>query len=205
MSNLAADTRRLRTIKKKGFPWYVLESLLFENGYQAVVLHRIASFFKRHGIPVLGPLTARFNLVLTGVDIAPGAQIGPGLMISHGVGIVIGNATRIGSGALLMHQVTLGAPTTDRIAQMPTVGDNVVIGAGAKLIGGITVGDDVLIGVNAVVTEDVGSGSRVLSAAGVEIRPPRRPDSRTPEAESPEVEGGEAETAEPMPEISSAS
>ena len=190
MSNIAADTRRLRTIKKKSFPWYVLESLLFENGYQAVVLHRIASFFKRNRIPVLGPLTARFNLFLTGVDIAPGARIGPGLMISHGVGIVVGNATRIGSGALLMHQVTLGAPTTDRIAQMPTVGDDVVIGAGAKLIGGITVGDGVLIGVNAVVTEDVESGSRVISAAGVEIRPPRT----TAETE--------AEDASAMPEIS---
>ena len=177
MSSLAEDTRRLRTIKRKGFPWYVLESLLFENGYQAVVLHRVASFFKRNGIPVLGPLTARLSLFLTGVDIAPGAQIGPGLMISHGVGIVIGNATRIGSGALLMHQVTLGAPTTERIAQMPIVGDNIVIGAGAKLIGGITVGDDVLVGVNAVITEDIASGSRVTSGAGIQVRTTPKSDA----------------------------
>ena len=111
MSNLGEDTRRLRSIKTKGFPWYVLESLLFENGYQAVVLHRIASFFKRHRIPVLGPLVARLSLFFTGVDIAPGANIGPGLMISHGVGIVVGNSVTIGDNALLMHQVTLGAPT----------------------------------------------------------------------------------------------
>jgi serine O-acetyltransferase len=172
MANLPADTRRLRAIKRKPFPWYVLESLLFENGYQAVVLHRTASFFKRHGIPALGPLTARLNLFLTGVDIAPGAEIGPGLMISHGQGIVIGNAARIGSGALLMQGVTLGARTLDRIGEMPTVGDNVMIGAGAKLIGGITVGDHVQIGVNAVVAEDVPSRCKVLSAAGVRIVEP---------------------------------
>lgn len=168
--NLAADTRRLRSIKSKRFPWYVLESLLFETGYQAVVLHRLASFWKRHRIPLLGPLTARLNQFLTGVDIAPAADIGPGLMISHGTGIVIGNATRIGANALLMHGATLGAPTTARIAEMPTVGDDVVIGAGAKLIGGVTIGDDVLIGVNAVVTSDVPSRSKVLPTGEIVAR-----------------------------------
>lgn len=165
--NLAADTRRLRSIKSKGFPWYVVESLLFETGYQAVLLHRLASFWKRHHVPVLGPATARLNHFLTGVDIAPGAEIGPGLMISHGTGIVVGNATRIGANALLMHGATLGAPTTARIGEMPTVGDNAVIGASAKLIGGITVGDDVLIAVNSVVTRDVPSGSKVLPSGEI--------------------------------------
>ena len=84
MANLGEDTRRLRSIKKKRFPWYVLESLLFENGYQAVVLYRIASFFKRNGIPLLGPLFARLSLFLTGVDIAPGAEIGPGFAVGLG-------------------------------------------------------------------------------------------------------------------------
>ena len=68
--NLKADTRRLREIKTKGAPWYVIESLLFETGYQAVVLHRIAHWFKSRGVPVLGPMTARCNQFLTGVDIA---------------------------------------------------------------------------------------------------------------------------------------
>ena len=95
--NLRADTRRLREIKSKPAPWYVLESLLFENGYQAVVLHRLAHWFKAHGVPVLGPAIARYNLFLTGVDIAPAAQIGPGLRIAHGTGIVVGNAVEIGS------------------------------------------------------------------------------------------------------------
>ena len=94
--NLRADTRRLREIKSKPAPWYVLESLLFENGYQAVLLHRLAHWFKAHRIPVLGPAIARYNLFLTGVDIAPAARIGPGLRIAHGTGIVVGNAVEIG-------------------------------------------------------------------------------------------------------------
>ena len=96
-------------------------------------------------------------------------------MISHGVGIVVGNATRIGSNALLMHQVTLGAPTVSRIGEMPTVGDNVVIGAGAKVIGGVTVGDNVFIGVNAIVTEDVPSDSKVTTEGGMRISTAARP------------------------------
>ncbi len=169
LENLKRDTRRLREVKKKAFPFYVLESLLFENGYQAVVLHRLAAWFKHRRVPVLGPLFARLSLSLTGVDIAPGAVIGPGLRISHGTGLVIGDKTRIGAGATLLHQVTLGAASDRRIEHMPTVGDRVFIGAGAKLIGGITVGDDVFIGVNAVVTRDVPSGSKVTAKAGIDM------------------------------------
>ena len=171
MTNVAADTRRLRELKSKPFPWYVVESLLFENGYQAVVLHRVAHWFKRHRIPVLGPLTARFSLFLTGVDIGPGAEIGPGLLISHGGGLVIGGYAQVGAHATLLHQVTIGAPTRARVLEMPVVGDRVFIGAGAKIIGPVTIGDDVIIGINAVVTEDVDSGSRVRSTAGIEIKP----------------------------------
>ena len=104
--NLKADTRRLREIKTKGAPWYVIESLLFETGYQAVVLHRLAHWFKAHGVPALGPAVARFNQFLTGVDIAPAAQIGPGLMIVHGTGIVVGAWAKIGRDAILLHEVT---------------------------------------------------------------------------------------------------
>ena len=164
MTNLVGDTRRLREIKSKPFPWYVLESLLFENGYQAVVLHRIAHWFKSHSIPVLGPLVARLSLFLTGVEIGPGAEIGPGLLISHGTGLVIG------AQATLLHQVTIGAPTRAKVLEMPVVGDRVFIGAGAKIIGSVTIGDDVIIGVNAVVTKDVDSGSKVRSTAKIEIK-----------------------------------
>lgn len=160
LDNLKEDTRRLKVIKTKSVPWYVLESLLFENGYQAVVLHRIAHWFKSRRIPLFGPLFARLSLWLTGVDIAPGAVIGPGLMISHGVGIVIGDSVRIGANAQLLHQVTLGAASVRR-REMPQVGDDVFIAAGAKLIGDFRVGNNVFIGVNTLVTENIPDNSKV--------------------------------------------
>jgi serine O-acetyltransferase len=175
LDNLREDTRRLREIKTKAFPWYVIESLLFETGYQAVVLHRIAHWFKSHGIPVLGPLVARLNQFYTGVDIGPGAEIGPGLRIAHGTGIVIGGYAKIGRNALLLHQVTVGAPSPGRVEKMPVIGDNVFIGAGAKVIGGIRVGNDVFIGVNAIVAQDIPDGGRVLCTSGIEISARRDP------------------------------
>ena len=173
LDNLREDTRRLREIKTKPFPWYVIESLLFETGYQAVVLYRIAHWFKSRGIPILGPLVARLNQLLTGVDIAPGAVIGPGLRISHGTGLVIGGYARLGRGALLLHGVTIGSPHPGRVEKMPVIGDNIFLGAGAKVIGDITIGDDVFIGVNAIVAQDVPSGSRVLCKSEIEVAPRR--------------------------------
>ena len=173
LDNLRADTRRLLVIKSKPFPWYVVESLLFETGYQAVVLHRIAHWFKSRGIPVLGPAFARLNQFLTGVDIGPAAQIGPGLLIVHGQGIVVGGHARIGRNATLLQQVTIGSPSPDRRERMPVIGDDVFLAAGARLIGAITVGDGSFVGVNAVVTQDVPAGSRVVLRGGVEVTPRR--------------------------------
>jgi serine O-acetyltransferase len=173
LDNLREDTRRLRLIKSKRFPWYVLESLLFENGYQAVVLHRMASWCKRHGLPVLGPAIARVSQFLTGVEIGPGAQIGPGLMIVHGEGLVVGGYARIGKNAILLHQVTIGSADHGHRQEMPLIGDDVFIGAGAKVIGAIQVGDGAFIGVNAVVSRDVPAGSRAVVRDSVEVTPRR--------------------------------
>jgi serine O-acetyltransferase len=175
--NMAADARRLRELKSKPFPWYVIESLLFENGYQAVVLHRMAHACKRRHIPVLGPFFARLSLFLTGADIAPAAEIGPGLLISHGVGIVIGGYARIGAGATILHAVTIGGPYPSRRREMPTLGDEVFLGAGATVIGDIQIGDRVFIGAGAMVTEDVPDDSVVVSQATIEIKPRRVPEA----------------------------
>ena len=169
LKNLREDTRRLRAIKTKPFPFYVVESLVFENGYQAVVLYRLAHWFKSHRVPVLGPAFARLSLFLTSVDIAPAARIGPGLFISHGTGLVIGNGVRIGRNGTLLHQVTIGAPTGKRLDLMPTLGDNVFVGAGSRLIGRIEIGDDVFIGVNCVVAEDIAAGTKVTSTADLRL------------------------------------
>ncbi|MCB1036902.1 MAG: serine acetyltransferase [Acidobacteria bacterium] len=171
LDNLKADTRRLKVWKSRKAPWYVLESLLFENGYQAVVLHRIAHWFKRRGIPFFGPFFARLSLFLTGVDISPGAEIGPGLLISHGVGLVIGGHARIGANALLLHQVTIGSPEVGRLEEMPTLGDDVFVGAGATLIGDIQVGDGARIDAMVLVSRDVPAGHRVAYRSAIEIQP----------------------------------
>lgn len=164
MGNLVADTRRLREIKTKRFPGYVIESLLFENGYQAVVLHRIANWFKSHRIPVFGPLIGRLNLWLTGCDIAPAAVFGPGLRITHGQGLVVGAWTKAGRNCHLLQGVTLGAPSGRRITEMPTLGDDVYMAAYSAAIGDIVIGDRVFVGIQAVVTQNIPSDSKVTAA-----------------------------------------
>jgi serine O-acetyltransferase len=149
----------------------VLEALLFNNGFQAVLLYRMARWFKVRRVPILGPALARLSLFLTGVDLHPAAEIGPGLLIAHGHGLVVGGGARIGADALLLHGVTVGSPSPGRVAQMPVIGDRVFLGAGAKVVGAVTVGDDVAVGPNAVILEDVPPGSRVLSAAGIRVTP----------------------------------
>ena len=179
-SNLSADIARLREVKGRDGWLVVLEGLLFESGFLAVVLYRLAHWCKTHGVRFFGPLVARYALFLTGVEIAPAAVIGPGFYISHGNGIVIGGGARLGARAFLLQQVTIGAPTPGRVAEMPAIGDNVFIGAGARIIGRIRVGDDVFIGVNAVVAQDIPSGAKVTCAAGIRV---------------------DARTAEPVPEL----
>lgn len=171
LDHIRADARKLQDKGDRSLAYYVVEALLFDNGFQAVLLHRLASWFKRAGIPILPPWIARYNVYSTGVDISPSAEIGPGLRISHGVGIVVGAYARVGADAILLHQVTLGSPSQGRVTEMPVVGERVFLSAGCKLIGKIAIGDDVAIGPNAVVTQDVPSGSRVRSTAGIEIQP----------------------------------
>jgi serine O-acetyltransferase len=169
--NLSQDIERLRETRARPFPVFLIEALLFDNGFQAVFLYRLAHFFKRRRIPFFGPFFGRLCQFLTGVEIAPGAEIGPGFSISHGHGIVIGQWARLGAQNTLMHQVTLGAPGPGRLAEMPTLGDRVFVGAGAKLIGRIAIGDDVFVGANAVVGQDIPAGHRVLVASELKIRP----------------------------------
>lgn len=169
LDNLRQDIARLGALRKKPVWRITIESLLFDNGFLAVVLYRLASWFKHRRWPFLGPFFGRLQQLLTGVEIAPGAHIGPGLIISHGQGIVIGQWTRVGRDVTLLHQVTLGAAGDHSIEQMPRVGDRVFIGAGAKVIGDIEIGDDAMIGVNAVITRDVPAGHRALAKGGLHI------------------------------------
>lgn len=171
LDNLRRDAARLYLSYGRSNFRAVVEALLFNNGFQAVVLYRIARWFRVRGVPVLGPLVARLNLFLTGVDLHPAADVGPGLLIAHGQGLVIGGGARIGADALILHGVTVGSPSPGRVGEMPVIGDRVFLGAGSKVVGAVTIGDDVAVGPNAVILEDVPAGSRVMSAAGVSVTP----------------------------------
>ena len=173
-SNLGEDLAHLAEIK--GLPrWRALvEGLLFENGFQAVVLHRIAHGFRSRGVPFLGPFFARLSLFLTGVDIAPKARLGPGLYISHGVGLVIGGGVVAGRRCFFLGNVNVGAPSQARLGEMPRLGDEVFVGAGARILGGVRIGDRAFVGANAVVAVDVPDDSKALVVKdGLEITPRR--------------------------------
>jgi serine O-acetyltransferase len=174
-SDLRRDLHRLRHKSAGRFPRYAVEAFLFDNGFQAVFFYRLARWFKRRRIPGLGPLLARWGLFLTGADLSPRAEIGPGLRISHGVGLVIGGYVRIGAGATLLHGVTIGSVSEEKIEAMPVLGDRVFVGAGAALLGGITVGDDAFVGAGAVVTRNLPAGSRVLVRQELAVDSPPRP------------------------------
>lgn len=165
-ANLARDVARLRTDGQPVGAGRVLGALCFDNGFQAVVIYRLARWFKVHRVPFFGPFFSRLGLFFTGVEISPSAEIGPGLRISHGTGTVIGGFARIGADAIILHQVTIGAPSEGRVEEMPVLGDGVFLGAGAKLIGAIRVGDGAMIGVNAVVTKDVPVGAKLRTPDG---------------------------------------
>lgn len=129
-------------------------------GLRATVLLRFAYGLKRRRIPILPQMVARWNLTLHGLDVPSHTEIGPGLYIPHPVGTVV-SARRIGSNVTLVSGVTLGMRGD---GAFPTLGDNVYVGAGARILGGIVVGDDVNIGANAVVLKDVPAG---VTAVGI--------------------------------------
>ena len=167
--NLRQDYSRIREIRGSRSSLFWLECLLFENGFNAVLLYRIAHGFKSRRIPFMGPFFARLSQIITGVEIGPAAMIGPGLFISHGEGVVIGGGVKIGRNAFLLQQVTIGATSQARIDQMPVLGDDVFVGAGARVLGGVRIGSHVKIGANSVVTENVPDHSRVRLAGALVV------------------------------------
>lgn len=171
LANLREDARRLAAGSRRGAPWYVVEGLLFDNGFQAVVFYRAARWFKSRKIPLFGPLLSRLGLFFTGVEISASADIGPGLKISHGTGMVIGGYAKVGARAHFLHGTTLGSPSGRRVHEMPVLGDGVFLGAGSAVIGAVRIGDGAKIAAGCLVTEDVPAGARVRSTARIEIVP----------------------------------
>src|SRR5215212_5997700 len=154
-----------------------LEILLTYGGVQALLAHRIAHAAQESGIPMLPHGLAYVSRMTTGVEIHPAAQIGDGLFIDHGAGVVIGETAEIGDNVTLYQGVTLGGTGFARGKRHPTVDDDVVIGSGAKLLGPIHVGAKSKIGANSVVIHDVPPNSTVVGNPGH----PVRIDGRRPE------------------------
>ncbi|MEM7052379.1 MAG: serine O-acetyltransferase [Acidobacteriota bacterium] len=163
---LRRDFGRLRQVKGRSFWSALLDGLLFDSGFQAVVAHRFAHALKGWGVPLLPAIARRWSIGSCGVDILPRADIGGGLIIAHGLGLVIGGETVIGEDCTLLHGVTLGEVRFDETA-CPRLGDRVTVGAGAKILGGIRIGDDAMIGAGSVVLRDLPDQAR---AAGIPAR-----------------------------------
>lgn len=147
-----------------------LEVIFAYPGFHAILLHRINHLLWRMRIPFLPRFLSHIGRLLTGIEIHPGARIGAGFFIDHGMGVVIGETAEIGENVLLYQGVTLGGTGKEKGKRHPTLGNNVVVGAGAKILGAITIGDNVKIGANSVVLHSVPRNSIVVGVPGKVIK-----------------------------------
>jgi len=142
------------------------EVVLFYPGFHARVAHRLAHALHRRGLPLIPRGIMHVARFLTGIEIHPGATIGPRLFIDHGMGIVVGETAEIGADVTLLQGVTLGGTSTRREKRHPTVKDGVVVGAGAKIIGAVVIGENSRIGAGSVVVTNVPPNATVVGVPG---------------------------------------
>jgi serine O-acetyltransferase len=147
-----------------------IEFLLYP-GFQAIILHRFTHLLWNLKLPFIPRLISQISRFLTGIEIHPGAKIGKGFFIDHGMGVVIGETTEIGDNCVLFHNVTLGGTGKHRGKRHPTIGDKVMIGTGAILLGPINVGNNVRMGANTfILMKDVPDNSTVVGTPGRIVR-----------------------------------
>lgn len=156
-----------------------VEVVLTYAGFHALLAYRLAHWLLEKGVPFLPRAISQLARLLTGIEIHPGARIGRGFFIDHGMGVVIGETAEIGDFVTLFQGVTLGGTGKERGKRHPTLGNHVVVGAGAKILGGIRVGDNVKVGANSVVLKSVPPNSTVI---GVPARVIKMEGERLPEA-----------------------
>jgi serine O-acetyltransferase len=154
-----------------------IEVLLCYPGLHAVLLHRLAHRLWVGHAYLLGRLVSHFGRMITGIEIHPGATIGRRCIIDHGMGVVIGETAELGDDVYLYHQVTLGGTSSDHGKRHPTLGNGVIIGAGAKVLGAILIGDNARVGANAVVVAEVPANTTVV---GIPARPVDRGTAARP-------------------------
>ncbi|MBI2700586.1 MAG: serine O-acetyltransferase [Mycobacterium gordonae] len=143
-----------------------LEVILTYPGVHAVWGYRISHWLWQRGARLVARALGELTRILTGVDIHPGARIGPGLFIDHATGVVIGETAEVGEDVTIFHGVTLGGTGRDRGKRHPTIGDRVTLGAGAKILGAIKIGEDSRIGANSVVVKEVPASAVVVGVPG---------------------------------------
>ncbi len=148
-----------------------IEVLLCYPGLHAIVWHRLSHGLWRRGFTLPSRMSAHLSRFLTGIEIHPAALIGRRLIIDHGMGVVIGETAEVGDDVYIYHGVTLGGTSSARGKRHPTLGNNVIVGAGAKILGGILIGDGARVGANAVVVQPVAPGVTVV---GIPARPVER-------------------------------
>ncbi|WP_258059672.1 serine O-acetyltransferase EpsC [Rathayibacter rathayi] len=147
-----------------------VEVVLAYPGVHAIWLHRVAHAWWRRGLRLPARLLSQAARAATGVEIHPGARIGRRLFIDHGMGVVIGETARIGDDCMLYHGVTLGGKSARRERRHPTLGDRVVVGAGAVVLGPVVLGSDVSVGANAVVVKDALDGAILVGIPARDLR-----------------------------------
>lgn len=139
-----------------------LEIILCYSGFHALFAHRISHFFYKMKLGIVARFISQFARWVTGIEIHPGAKIGKRVLIDHGMGVVIGETTEIGNDVVIYQGVTLGGTSTKKCKRHPTLGNNIVVGCGAKILGAITIGDNSQVGANSVVIKDVPPDSTVI-------------------------------------------
>ena len=140
----------------------ILEAIILYPGFHILVFHRLAHFLYQHKLFFLARLISQIGRFFTGIEIHPGAKIGRRLFIDHGMGIVMGETSTIGDDCIIYHNSTLGGTGKDKNKRHPDLGNNVMVGAGAKILGPIKIGNNVKIGANSVVTKSVPDNVTVI-------------------------------------------
>ena len=143
-----------------------LEIILLYSGFHAVLFHRLAHWFHKKRLFFIARAVSQISRFITGVEIHPGAKIGRGLFIDHGMGVVIGETTEIGDNCIIYQAATLGGTGKEKGKRHPTIGNNVLIGTGAKVLGPFKIGDNSKIAANAVVLSEVPPNSTVVGVPG---------------------------------------
>lgn len=146
-----------------------MEIVLLYPGPRAILFHRVAHQFYQMKLFFIGRLIADISRTITGIEIHPGARIGKRLVIDHGVGCVIGETAVVGDDCIIFHGVTLGGLKFDPVKRHPTVGNHVLLGTGAKVLGPVLVGDGAKIGANAVVVKDVPAGATIVAPQSIQL------------------------------------